>query len=126
MRYRHLWFVLMLIGFESAVAWAQELTPEQQKIQELERKIEDLDRRLRLAEGKTEGAELPQPAPNGSQRPTNAGVAAGTIPAREPNNVGLTTAGPGGFTVQSGDGDFLLRIGADLQTDIRTFTGKGS
>ncbi len=32
----------------------------------------------------------------------------------------------GGFTVQSEDGDFLLKIGADLQTDIRTFAGKGS
>jgi phosphate-selective porin OprO and OprP len=139
MRYRHLWLGLTLIvGLQSTSAWAQ-LTPDQQKIQELEKKIEELDRRLTAAEAKTEGAPAPQtaaaappviaPAPavqSGSQRPSNAGVAAGTIPAREPNNVGLVTVGPSGFTVQSEDGDFLLKIGADLQTDIRTFTGKGS
>jgi phosphate-selective porin OprO and OprP len=119
---------------------AQELTPEQQKIQELERRIEELERRLSATEAKTAGAPAPTPPPaaappvlvpapvlqTGSQRPTNAGVAAGTVPAAEPNTVGLVTVGPGGFTVQSGDGDFVLRIGADLQSDVRTFTGKGS
>ncbi|HEY6346954.1 MAG TPA: porin [Bryobacteraceae bacterium] len=119
---------------------AQELTPEQQKIQELERRIEQLERRLSATEAKSEGAPAPTPPPapappvlapapvlqTGSQRPTNAGVAAGTVPPAEPNTVGLVTVGPGGFTVQSEDGDFVLRIGADLQTDIRTFYGKGS
>jgi phosphate-selective porin OprO and OprP len=121
--------ILILASFGSTFilpAHAQE-TPEQQKIAELERKIDDLDRRLKLAEAKTETP--PQPiavAQTGSQRPTNAGVAAGTIPAREPSNTGIVTAGPGGFTVRSADGDYSLRIGADLQTDIRTFTGTGS
>jgi phosphate-selective porin OprO and OprP len=119
---------------------AQQLTPDQQKILELERKIQELDRRLTAAESRTAGAPAPKSAPavaapviapapvaqSGSQRPTNAGVAAGTIPPVEANAVGLTTVGPGGFAVQSADGDYTLRIGADLQTDIRTFTGKGS
>jgi phosphate-selective porin OprO/OprP len=142
MHHRHLWLAsALIVGFQSTAAWAQQLTPDQQKIEDLERKIEDLDRRLRIAEAKTEGAPAPQtiavappqalpaPAPvaqTGSQRPTNAGVAAGTIPSTAANEVGLVTVGPSGFTVQSGDGDFLLKIGADLQTDIRTFTGKGS
>jgi phosphate-selective porin OprO and OprP len=141
MHYRHLWLALTLIvGFQSMPAQAQQLTPDQQRIQDLERKIDDLDRRLRIAEAKTEGAPAPTPAESpappvlapaplaqtGSQRPTNAGVAAGTIPAAAVNEVGLVTVGPSGFTVQSGDGDFLLKIGADLQTDLRTFTGKGS
>ncbi len=61
MRYRQIWLALLLsFGFTSTPSWAQQLTPEQQKIQELEQKIEDLDRRLMLAEGKTEGASLPQ------------------------------------------------------------------
>src|SRR5580693_9577987 len=137
---RHLWLTLTLIaGVHSTPVWGQQLTPDQQKIQELERKIDELDRRLRVAEAKTEGAPAPQvaaiappvlaPAPveqTGSQRPSNAGVAAGTIPAVAANEVGLVTVGPSGFTVQSGDGNFLLKIGADLQTDVRTFTGKGS
>src|SRR5271165_2369306 len=140
MRFRHLWPALTLIvGLQSTAVWAQQLTPDQQRIQELERKLEDLDRRLKIAEAKTEGAPAPRtvaeappqalPAPvaqTGSQRPTNAGVAAGTIPPVTANEVGLVTVGPGGFTVQSGGGDFLLKIGADLQTDIRAFTGKSS
>jgi phosphate-selective porin OprO and OprP len=119
---------------------AQNLTPEQQKIQELEKRIEELERRLSATEAKSAGAPAPVPPPAaappvlapapvvqaGSQRPTNAGVAAGTIPPAEPNTIGLVTAGPGGFAVQSGDDDFVLRIGADLQTDVRTFEGKGS
>src|ERR1700683_2940293 len=140
MPYRNLWLALTLIvGFQSTPAWAQ-LTPDQQKIQELEKKIEELDRRLTAAESKTEGAPAPQagapaappqalPAPlaqTGSQRPSNAGVAAGTIPAVPSDEVGLVTVGPSGFTVRDQNGDFLLRIGADLQTDVRTFTGKGS
>lgn len=140
MRYRYLWLALVLIvGIKSTTAQAQQpapqLTPEQQKIQELEQKIEDLDRRLRIAEAKSETASpaapvsVPEPAPaaqTGSQRPSNAGLPAGTIPASEASNVGLVTAGTGGFTIRSADGDFLLKIGADLQTDVRTFTGKGS
>src|SRR5579863_4698950 len=86
---------------------AQQLTPDQQKIQELERKIEELDRRLSAAEAKSAGAPAPAtfpavappviapaPAPlvqTGSQRPSNAGVAAGTIPPAEANAVGLVT-----------------------------------
>ncbi len=124
---------------------AQQLTPDQQKIQELERKIDELDRRLSAEEAKSVGAPAPAGAPlaaapiiapapvpseakaqTGSQRPTNAGVAAGTIPPAPADSVGLVTVGSGGFTIRSEDGDFLLKTGADLQTDIRTFTGKGS
>ena len=36
------------------------------------------------------------------------------------------TADTSGFTIKSGDGNFLLKIGADLQVDNRTFLGEGS
>jgi phosphate-selective porin OprO/OprP len=135
MPHRNLWLALALIaGLQTTSAWAQQLTPDQQKIQELERKIEELDRRLSAAEAKT-GAATIVPAPiveaqpaaqTGATRPTNAGVAAGTIPVAEASNAGIVTAGPGGFTMRSADGDYVLKIGADLQTDIRTFSGTGS
>lgn len=118
------------------------LTPDQQKILDLEKKVEELERRLEADEARSTGAPAPPSAPavaasivapapapvaqTGSQRPTNAGVAAGTIPRAEANSVGLVTDGPGGFTIQSPEGDYLMKIGADFQTDIRTFTGKGS
>ncbi len=38
----------------------------------------------------------------------------------------MVTAGSGGFVIRSADGDNTLRIGADLQTDLRMFTGAGS
>jgi phosphate-selective porin OprO and OprP len=112
-----------------------------QQIDELRKKLDDMDQRLRIAEAKTAGAPAPPaaiaaappvlaPAPvveqGGSQRPTNAGVAAGTIPPTEANAVGLVTVGPGGFTMQSANDDFLLKIGADLQIDMRNFTGLSS
>lgn len=131
----------LIIALQSASGWAQ-LTPDQQKIQDLERKVEELEKRLAADEAKSTGAPAPPPAepvagaivapappPSeqaGAQRPTNAGVAAGTIPPGPTNTVGLDTVGPNGFTIQSPEGDFLMKIGADLQTDIRTFTGKGS
>jgi len=130
------------VALQSARAQAP-LTPDQQKILDLEKKVEELTRRLEADEARTAGAPAPPAAPAvaapvvapgpapvaaqaGSQRPTNAGVAAGTIPQGESNNVGLVTVGPNGFTIQSADGGFLLKTGADFQTDIRTFTGKGS
>ena len=132
---RHLWLTLILIaGVPSTPVWAQQ-TPEQQTIQELERKIEELDRRLSVAEARTETAPpaappaVAEPGPaaqTGATRPTNAGLPAGTIPVSEASNVGLVTAGPSGFTIRSADGDYVLKIGADLQIDARTFTGTGS
>ena len=75
-----------------------------EKIQRLQQRVDDLDRRLRIAEGlrevKTE--EATQPA-----KPAAASV----------------TANGGPFTIRSGEGDFVLRIGADFQIDNRTFTG---
>lgn len=42
-----------------------------------------------------------------------------------PNNASVT-ADTSGFTIKSGDGDFVLKIGADLQVDNRSFIGVGS
>ncbi|MDE3195790.1 MAG: porin [Acidobacteriota bacterium] len=38
----------------------------------------------------------------------------------QPPSGAAVTAGPGGFTIQSSDGDFLLKIGADIQIDDRS------
>ena len=44
-------------------------------------------------------------------------------PAAAPAVVAADTTG---FTIKSNDGNFLLKIGADLQVDNRTFTGAGA
>jgi phosphate-selective porin OprO/OprP len=143
MRFGRRWLGVMTALTLLSPLGAQQLTPDQQKILDLEKKIQELDRRLSAAEAREAGAPAPPaptpvagsiiaPAPGpavaqtGSQRPTNAGVAAGTIPRPEANAVGLVTVGPGGFVVQSADGDYSLKIGADIQSDIRSFAGKGS
>src|SRR3984893_7253354 len=76
------------------------------KIQQLEQKVDELDQRLnvaeRLKEIKTEE--------DADKARTTASV----------------TANGGPFTIRSGDGNFVLRLGADFQIDNRTFTGVSS
>jgi Phosphate-selective porin O and P len=147
MGYRKLWLAaLAILAMPAHSVWAQADDRQAlvQRIDELTKKLEEMDQRLKIEEAKSAGAPAPKaapaeappvlapapaPAPSvqaGAQRPTNAGVAAGTIPVQQANAVGLVTVGPGGFAIQSADDNFLLRIGADLQTDIRSFTGTGS
>jgi phosphate-selective porin OprO/OprP len=86
------------------------------RIRELEKRIEDLDRRLRVAEGRNQ----PEPAPLPAVAAPIAKMEPGpTIDAR-------VTADTSGFNIKSQDGNFTLKIGADLQVDNRAFTGAGS
>ena len=147
MHYKKLWLaVFAILAMPTHCVWAQADDRQAliQRIDELTRKLEAMDARLKIEEAKSAGAPAPKaapaeappvvapaPAPSpavqaGAVRPTNAGVAAGTIPVTQANAVGLVTVGPGGFAIQSADNNFLLKIGADLQTDVRSFVGTGS
>jgi phosphate-selective porin OprO/OprP len=75
--------------------------------QQLKQKIDELDRRLRTDESR----EASPPA---------AGIAGAAYSAA------VVTADVTGFTIKSGDGNFLIKLGADLQLDNRTFLGKGA
>jgi phosphate-selective porin OprO/OprP len=90
-------------------------------VQQLEQRIDELDQRLRAAE--SNGA-----APAGSATPPAPGPA--SAPAAEPAQaVGgpvNVTANATGFGIASGDGNFLIKFGADLQLDNRTFLGTGA
>ncbi|MDP9054354.1 MAG: OprO/OprP family phosphate-selective porin [Acidobacteriota bacterium] len=112
---KRLAFILASFGSALTPAIHAQQTSEQDKIVELQRKIEELDRRLAAAEARS------QPA---SAKPAKPAADAGR--ASETSNAGIVTAGPGGFVIRSTDGDYTLKIGADLQADIRTFTGTGS
>lgn len=76
----------------------------EQQIKELRNRLEELERRIASLDLK--------PA-----------MAAATLRVTVPPIVGADTTG---FTIRSADSNFLLRIGADLQVDNRTFTGAGS
>lgn len=133
MRFGRLGLVVMLAAMSSTV-WAQQ-TPEQLKIEELEKKIEDLDRRLQAAEARA-GATNPAVALQTPAPPPSAQTSAdttlrnhgsvGTVPLESLKNTAVVSADTSGFAIKSSDGNYLLRIGADLQTDVRTFTGEGS
>jgi len=76
------------------------------KIEDLNAKIQELDQRVKVAERlreiKDEEAE--------AKAKTTASV----------------TADTGGFNIRSADGNYALKIGADLQVDNRAFTGSGA
>jgi phosphate-selective porin OprO and OprP len=81
--------------------WAQD-----QKVGELEKRVEELDQQFRVAERLRE------------------------LKAEEADSKAKTTptvnADQGGFTIRSGDGDYSLRVGADIQVDSRSFFGAGA
>jgi phosphate-selective porin OprO/OprP len=82
-------------------------------LQDLEQQIIELDRRLKAAE---------------ANEPARPAAAPDTPPAgvlTTPNNT-VVIADHTGFLIRSGDGNFALRIGADLQLDTRMFFGTGA
>ena len=67
------------------------------KIEELQKKVEALDQRVKVDED-----------------------------AAQTNHAAAVSADTTGFKIRSNDGNFVLKIGADLQVDNRTFVGTGS
>jgi len=77
-----------------------------QKIQQLEQKVDELDQQIKVDERKKELAEEDA--------------------AAKAQNAATANADTTGFTIKSNDGNFLLKIGADLQVDNRAYLGQGS
>jgi phosphate-selective porin OprO/OprP len=98
---------VLLLAAAGVVA-AQTTSPDaqDQKIQTLEQKVEELDQKLKVVERNKE--------------------LEGEAAAESAKSAASVTADTGGFTIKSNDGNFLLKIGADLQVDNRTFLGEGS
>src|SRR5579863_6823037 len=74
-----------------------------QKLQQLQNKVDQLDQKLQDAQKKLDD-EAAQQTPNAAR----------------------VTADLSGFTIQSNDKNFLLKIGADLQADSRMVVSEGS
>ena len=96
----------MTLGMAWNPARAQDQQSTDQKIQELERKVDELDQQFKVAERKKE---------------LNDEDAAAKV-----QNAATATADTSGFTIKSNDGNFLLKIGADLQVDNRAYLGQGA
>ncbi|MGA3098797.1 MAG: porin [Bryobacteraceae bacterium] len=93
----------LIIGMPSIPALAQSTD---QKIQDLEQKVEQLDQEVKVAERNKELKDEDA--------------------ANQAKNAASVTADTSGFTIKSNDGDFLLKIGADLQVDNRAYVGDGA
>jgi phosphate-selective porin OprO/OprP len=121
----------------------------EQEIQELRKRIDELDQKLRASNSNQQpnAAQTPEQAQAAAAAAANsvartatgrvatatggiggaggevtaAGLAAGAAPGP-----GYVSADTTGFTIKSPDGNYLLKIGADLQVDNRTYTGAAS
>jgi phosphate-selective porin OprO/OprP len=89
-------------------ARAQSTDPQSadQKIQQLEQKVDQLDQQIKIDERNKELAD------EDAATKAQSGVTA--------------AADTSGFTIKSNDGNFLLKIGADLQVDNRAYYGQGA
>jgi phosphate-selective porin OprO/OprP len=95
--------VPLLLGFQLAQAQTPQSPSADEKIQQLEQKIDELDQRVKVSERQREIK---------SEEDADKAKSAASV-----------TANGGPFTIRSGDGDFVLRLGADFQIDNRTFPG---
>ena len=93
----------VLMAMLSAPAAAQSADD---KVQELEQKVDALDQRVKADERNKEIKD--------------------EAAADEAKNAASVTADTSGFKIRSNDGNFVLKIGADLQVDNRSFEGAGS
>jgi len=91
--------ILTLLAGASSL-WAQSVDD---RIKELDEKVGELDQRIKVDDRKT---ELKQEE-DAAKAKTGASVA----------------ADPSGFTIRAHDGDYLLKLGFDLQVDNRSFVG---
>lgn len=109
MSQRKLWMgfaVIMGISMSPARAQSADQQSADQKIQQLEERVDELDQQIKIDERKKEldAEDAAAKAQNGA----------------------TATADTSGFTIKSNDGNFLLKIGADLQVDNRAFLGQGA
>jgi len=114
-----LWSGLAL-AILSAPSWAQSPDPQPaaqpaqqsaaqatgQKLEQLQQKVDELDQAVKVAQRKQELAE--------------------EAAAEKAKTEATVTADTGGFTIRSPGGNYLLKIGADLQLDNRTYLGTGA
>jgi phosphate-selective porin OprO/OprP len=98
--------VIMGISMSPARAQSADQQSADQKIQQLEERVDELDQQIKIDERKKEldAEDAAAKAQNGA----------------------TATADTSGFTIKSNDGNFLLKIGADLQVDNRAFLGQGA
>ena len=127
--------LLLVFGAASLVLRAQspdDKVQQDEKIQKLEQKIDALEQRIQADESKKKTQD--EAAADQSKKQTQDAAAADQSKKKTQDEAAVdlsksaatVSADTSGFKIQSGDGDYLLKIGADLQVDNRSFLGDGS
>jgi phosphate-selective porin OprO/OprP len=130
MRYSQLLYgLLLVVGVGSLPAGAQtpDQTSTQQEIQELKRRLAELEARVNAQNAAAQQAPA-GPQSNraaAAQQAQNAATPQVENLVPTPNNEAGVTADTTGFRIRSNDGNFSLKIGADIQVDTRSFVGDG-
>ena len=101
----------------------EEKVQQDEKIQKLEQKIDALEQRVQADESKKKTQDEAIQADESKKKKTQDEAGADKSKSKSNTTVSADTSG---FKIQSADGDYLLKIGADLQVDDRTFLGDGS
>jgi phosphate-selective porin OprO/OprP len=109
-------------GLAAAQPPAATLTTQQQ-IDLLRQQLDALEKKQKADEA---AAQLQLTQQKADEAAAQAQLAQQRADEAAVQNSALVTADTHGFTIQSRDGDFLLKIGADLQVDNRSFFGVGS
>lgn len=129
MRYSQLLYgLLLVVGVGSLPAGAQtpDQTSTQQEIQELKRRLAELEARVNAQNAAAQQSAGPQSnRAAAAQAAQNAATPQVENLVPTPNNEAGVTADTTGFRIKSNDGNFSLKIGADIQVDTRSFVGDG-
>lgn len=111
---------LLVLGFRSMPAQTQSL---EQQIEDLRQKLEDMDALKQKLDDLEQQLKVDEEKKPAADQPI----------AEKAKTAPSVSAGAKGFVIQSGQSesgeggsDFLLRVGADIQTDVRTFYGKSN
>jgi len=110
--------ILLGLAFAAGFAHAQTPLTTQQQIDQLRQQLDQLQQKQKADEASAAAAAAAAAATPQTTVPSNALASA--------PNAAFVTADTSGFTIKSSDGDFILKIGADLQVDNRSFFGTGS
>jgi len=108
--------ILVGLALAAGFAHAQTTLTTQQQIDQLRQQLDQLQQKQKADEAAA--AASATSAANAAANASNAFVST-------PSNASVT-ADDHGFTIKSGDGNFILNIGADFQVDNRSFFGVGS
>ena len=110
---------VVALGLAAGMTYAQQPTPTpvQQEIDQLRQRLDQLEQQQKAQAAADAAAKAAAVA---------AAAAAPKAVASTDPSAASVTADTGGFVIKSNDGNFSLKIGADLQVDNRSFFGTGS